>query len=120
MEATVDWETALQLGVELPEDLREHLHQQALVLQGQREQMAPYFMIYSIRPSDREEAAELVVSVSTDRGELLVMQLHPAAEGRIILETHLFTVQEEVRPMMQLVDHKTLFLGEPAEPKQRR
>jgi len=118
MEATVDWETALLQVVELPEELLERLRLQAQEHLVAEEQTAPYFTICSTKLSDKAEGVELGVLASTDQGELLVMQLHPAGEGRTILEIHLFTVQEEVLPTMQLAAHRVLFLEEPVEPRQ--
>jgi hypothetical protein len=78
------------------------------------------WMALGCRTLAKEGVAEQVELVNTAPGELLVMLLRQEDEGRIILETHLFTVLE-LRPGLTLiVDHRASCLEVPAEPKPLR
>ena len=115
----VDWETALLLAVELPEEQLVHLQRQALELLASPEQMERSFTMYSSETSGKAGEVAPVELVNTGPGELVVMRLRQEDEGPIILEIHRFIVQEEPQLMMQLVDHRMLSLGPAVEPRQR-
>jgi hypothetical protein len=117
MEVTVDWETALLLAVELPEEQLVHLQRLALEQLASLEQMEPSYTTYFTETSDKAAEVAPVELVNTAPGELVVMRLQTVDGDRIILEILRFTVQVEPQVMMQLVDRRTLLLGPPVEPK---